>query len=107
MRWFLLPLLAVGIVASAYAQNFEAPLTPQQKKALKKKEKVDISKPVDTGMVEIISKDGADAFNPWAPADVGSGKKNVTQRYVADESIQNPEEKRKEFSGIIFWGYLF
>lgn len=104
MKTLTILLISAAMIYSVMAQDFRAPLvTPAQRPP--SKGGVPLSQPVPVGMVETISKYGFDAFNPWAPDYMGYG---TLASNVADaEGNNDPEQKNRQYGGIVIFGYLF
>jgi hypothetical protein len=106
-------LLLIAPVAGAYAQDsgFRAerlskPLEIKQTEAVRPAPPMD-GKPVPTGVIYQMSKDGLQVINPGAPASYGSGKQSVDEAVYPGQIPGTVPDDPKPHGGIKLFGWLF
>ena len=110
MKQALFLAMALG-VSSAFAQDGRFESSPNKPKEIMQKKPAAVAgekiQPKATGLVVMMSEHGLQVFNPLAPAELGDGRKQVTQNIKNTGPASNPDEDKRPFGGIILVGLEF
>jgi hypothetical protein len=101
-------------LASAFAQDGRFEAAPGKPKEIIQKKPVAAAsekiQPKGSGVVFMMSAHGLQVFNPLAPAELGDGRRNVTQNIKSTGPAHTPvaaDEYRRPFGGIVLVGVEF